>query len=380
MSGVVSSRVRNFVNQSSRSLLKESTRKMLVENFYAAKASKINRNSPVADHMGEDLVDWRKTLSYRIQCSRGVYRGNCFYGAARWMQEYAGTKNSVKACIEHGVYFGNYVNDRELDGSCLPALITYGPARMNHVKDVSKTPVCMVGPYIAYAPDYLSGAEATKIKSKLGRTLLVFPSHSVDRVKVEFEMKGLFDAINRMVNEYGIDTVLISLYYRDLLDGAADPYEALGYTVVSSGYREDSLFLPRQRSLIKLADYTMSNNVGTHVGYCAYLGKPHWVYGQEKRYRAVSAVDASEFDNPYVDLQAKEKGEVEQAFAKLSEEVTNQQRSVCERYWGFGKVKTPSEMSRILSACGEAYIARPDNRQEKMRQIIERDELEGLVG
>ena len=51
--------------------------------------------------------------------------------------------------------------------------------------------------------------------------------------------------------------------------------------VVTAGYIMDPLFLSRLKSIIQLSDLTMSNNVGTHLGYCIYLNKPHWIVRQK---------------------------------------------------------------------------------------------------
>ena len=52
--------------------------------------------------------------------------------------------------------------------------ITFSPARLEHIRAVSDVPVAMVGPYIAYAPDYLDEIEMEKARDELGKTLLVF--------------------------------------------------------------------------------------------------------------------------------------------------------------------------------------------------------------
>ena len=77
------------------------------------------------------------------------------------------------------------------------------------------------------------------------------------------------------------------LYYQDILNGDAAIFEDAGFVVVTCGYREDCHFLERQRTLIKLADFTMSNSIGTHVGYCVYMGKPHYSFKQWYEYDIV---------------------------------------------------------------------------------------------
>lgn len=373
------SQIRNVINKTSRNLLNEPTRKKLVEAYYSNKVAHLNNGANYAPHSRKDLIDWRATLGYRIRCSRGVYRGNCFYGAAYWMQHYACVETTIKACIEHGVYFGNYVNDAELDKSGLPCLVTFGPSRVAHVSEISSVPTIPVGPYIAYASDYLSTDEACMLKAELGKVLLVFPSHSVDRVEISFETSSLINEIKRMATTNRIDRVLICLYYRDILNGAAKVYEQQGFTVVTAGYREDILFLSRLRSLINLSDLTMSNSVGTHVGYCALLGRPHYVYEQSKHYTAVASADAVEFDNPYMRLAEREKEEVSLAFDSFNRE-SQSVKKVCDHFWGFRNVLTTAQMAELINLCNQAYKASPRKRQACFKEMLSSSSLGESIG
>lgn len=362
--------VRHIINTTTRQIIKdEATRKVLVERYYARAASKVNSDAPFAARKAEDLLNWRATMSGRFICSREVYRANSFYGIGNSFRNYAGVSDCIKACIEHGVHFGDYVNEQELGGSGLPCLVTFGPARLEHIRAVSDVPVVAVGPYIVYAEDYLDEAEFAVAKNKLGKTLMVFPSHSVDRVKVSYELAELLSEIDRIKTLYRIETVLICLYYRDLLNGAADAYEREGYCVVTAGYREDSLFLERQRSLIKLADFTMSNNVGTHVGYCVCMNKPHYVFDQEKKYSADSSFDSTEYRNAFEESLTLEKTEVAEAFSSFENSLTAQQQKVMSRYWGFENIRSSSEMVTLLNVCEKAWNEKLKDRQRRFEEI-----------
>lgn len=366
----VRSGARFAVNSTSRALIRdEAVRKRIVERYYAFRSGRVNRGAPRAYRTGADLVDWRATMGFSFECSREVYRGNTFYGIGRSLRDYAGAHTSVKACVEHGVYFGNYTNPQELEGSGLPCLLTFGTSRLAHVRAVSNTPVGLIGPYIAYASDYLTDEKLRELRANLGRVMLVYPSHSVDRVRVSYEISQLLEVVERVAKERQIDTVLICLYYRDILGGAADAYESRGFTVVTAGFREDPLFLSRQRSLIRLSDFTMSNNVGTQVGYCSYLDKPHYVFPQEKQFVSASVLDDSEFANPYATQNEIERADVAAAFRRFEPMRTPEQSRVLERYWGFSKVRSRESMALLLSDMEEAYRFPPQERQARLQEI-----------
>ena len=361
---------RHAVNMTTRTIIRnEALRKLLVEKYYRKIAEKLNSQGQFAWQSAEDLLDWRMTMNFRIKCSHEVYRANSFYGIGEALRAFSGSTQCIKACIEHGVYFGAYVNEQELHKSGLPCLITFGSARYDHIREVSDVPVIMVGPYIAYAKDYLKQEEFITAKEKLGKTLLVFPSHSIDRVKVSYELSSLFAEMEHVKTMFGIKSILVCLYYRDLLNGVADIYEQKGYSVVTAGYREDSLFLPRLRSLIKLSDLTMSNSVGTHVGYCAYMGKPHYVFDQLKGYSSDSILDSCEYKNVFLKSQTLEKNEVAKLFSGFEKKLTRQQENVMDRYWGFKNIKSPLDMSVLLDVCEKAWSEKTKHRQRSFREM-----------
>ena len=111
----------------------------------------------------------------------------------------------------------------------------------------------------------------------------------------------------------------------------------------------------------------MSNSVGTQVGYCGYLGRPHYIFDQEKRYGSDSALDDSEFNNAYARSQAAEKAEVAAGFSVLTDSLTGKQHELLERYWGFSKVRSRDELSDLFAVCEEAYRAGSKARQRSLR-------------
>lgn len=79
---------------------------------------------------------------------------------------------------------------------------------------------------------------------------------------------------------------LIYLYWKDAVLGKDKEYMDNGFTIVTAGYQSDFRFLKRLKTFIKLSDFTMSNAVGTHVGYCVVLDKPHYIFSQKISYKS----------------------------------------------------------------------------------------------
>ena len=267
----------------------------------------------------------------------------------RCLKEYRGVnvQDSLNAMIEHGVFFGDYVADREYILN-VPSIITFGDSRIQHLTDkgVNKQ-IIPIGPYIHYASPLLAKEEFLRVKQHLGRVLLVFPSHSLDKegFKSQYNIKEFTDEIDRVARDF--DTVLISLHYDDV--SRAVEYEKRGFICVSSGHTNDPFFMHRQRSIIELSDVTMSNAVGTHVGYCIYLKKPHYLFKQKiggGKDNVVEKLTKRWCDDS---IYEKEVSEVESAFDYYSSSITEYQFEIANKYWGFEYIKTPEKLKEILS-------------------------------
>lgn len=284
-----------------------------------------------------------------------LYKGNCFYGIANNLKEYCGYKSKIYACIEHGVYFGEYINENEAVKSGLPALITFGEQRKQHIRKKSRKKVFCIGSYIHYAKPLLERKEIEKYRKDAGKTLLVFPSHSIDRVKTDFNYDEFIEQIKEFKNKYEFKNVLICLYYRDIELNRHKFYENKGFTIVSAGRREDPKFLNRLRTFFELSDYSISNNVGTHIGYSVMLGVPHTVIHQEMKYNMDSKLEDTNIPNLYLDSTRMEKSEIEQNFASYSENITKEQINICNKYWGNNLIKSNDELFKIFNLCEEKY-------------------------
>lgn len=295
----------------------------------------------------EELFDYKKIINgkQKFYCKE-FYYGNTFYGHSEIIKEYAGYKGRINACIEHGVYFGNTVLQEEAVNSGMNGLLTFGDKRLEHLNGVAKVPVVAVGPYIYYTEPMLSEDKIKQIKRKNGKTLLVFPTHSIDRVETEFDFDSFGKEIQRVVEMQKIDHVMVCLFYKDINIGRDEYYLKRGYQIVCSGYRCDPMFLRRLKTFILLSDYTMSNNIGTNIGYCISLDKPHYTYKQKLSYNAYTRMDMENVMQG--NMLDQEMQEVRDAFSDVTEEITPLQRKVCDKYWGTKYIKSKKDMYKIL--------------------------------
>lgn len=336
---------REYIKRLSRILFQnEIKRKKAMVYYYNLKAFFTPRNKEP-----HNIFDYKTMIKNKHNFCYEEYRANAFYGIVPNIKKYSGYNGKVHSCFEHGVYFGDFVNEKETADSGFPTIFTFGKIREKHIKDSgSEKKIFTIGPYIYYADSLLDAEQKKEWKTKMGKTLLVFPSHSVDRVTTSFDYDGFINKIEEFKCEHNFNTVIICLYYRDIELNHHMPYMEKNYLIVTAGRREDGYFLNRLRSFIELSDYTLSNSVGTHIGYCVALEKPHMILKQNILYNTYSDYEKADVTTLYNNLSVQEKEEVEINFSTYSENITENQLRVINKYYGLNCLKSPKEMYDIL--------------------------------
>lgn len=298
------------------------------------------------------------TTAYRAE--------NNFYGIENCLKAYSRRDKPIKSSIEHGVYFGPFVNKEEADGG-FPIIITFGTQRHRHIASVSATPVLEIGPYIHYAESYVSLEEIAEIKRELGRVLLVFPCHSIETANVKYNFETLIQKVKELEISNCIDTTLYCLYFHDINKGEADRFIEAGKRVVCAGHRSDPLFLSRLKSLIQIADITASNGAGTHMGYCEYLQRPHIFIDMDVVADREAAV-AANVEESFWSEKEKELLEVKRAF--MTEFGSRQRKEVCEKFWGFSSVRSQNFLAVAFKEADIAYLEMRKKNLEPNEAIL----------
>ncbi len=298
-----------------------------------------------------DLFDYNEIAMPLPKSYYELLTDNNYFGIGYSLREYAGVKkNYCNALVEHGYFFGKYVQEMEKI-TFAKKILSFGDVRKKHIEAVVKEKeVIPIGPYIHYATDYYDEKRFMELKAKLGRTLLVFFSHSDTGASVSFDLDFLIGKINSIRKDF--QTVVISLFWSDINPKIEKRLNEEGYLIFSSGHRYDYYFLSRQKTMIKLADVTMSNSTGTHLAYCSYLNKPHWIVRQIITQNALNKKGVA--NNIVSDILNKdevnqqENDELYQAFAEYRDVLTNEQRQLCDKYFGLSYVRSKEEIKNFI--------------------------------
>lgn len=274
------------------------------------------------------------------------------YGHAGMLCDYSGVNvgkmlGVVLPYIEHGIAYTDEI-PAALHAPYTHLTISQGKYRRSaFCKKRPDIPHYCIGPYIAYAHSILNESELSLAKQKLGKTLLVFPSHTYEMSRISYGRDAFVDKVINLGRKH-FDSVMVSAYWHDVDDPVFDAFERAGATVVSSGLRGDRNFISRLKSMFVLCDAVVGNGLGTHIGYAFYMRKP---------FRFIESEQMDLFDGGHLkkkdELHAIER-EFAQAFSSFNP--TNQamvkQEKLVSEYWGTrDSVMTPSEIGSIIENC-----------------------------
>lgn len=256
-----------------------------------------------------------------------------FYGYVNSIKQYIGDSSAVIS-IEHGLYLDDqvsfYANYKTFDSIC-----TFSNYRINILQNHGvKKKLLAIGPYIHYAQPLLTESEIETIKKGLGKVLLYMPSHSTNlEVGTSAFFEKELDLLDSFKDEHHFDTIIVCVYYRDFqYTNCINLYKNRGYKIVTAGHQLDIYFARRLKSIILMSDYTISNQIGTNLGFCVYLGKPHIIINDYE----------GKYNRNKTGYVARR--EIADAFAYYSPVITDKQREVCNKYWGFESVKSADEL------------------------------------
>lgn len=287
--------------------------------------------------ISEDLL-----RTYALDMSEALY-----YGALPALLEYAGLESYTMPPLNLGVQHGYVFEIRNWEKSKLEKRNLVWSKKLVEMyhEHTSNPDIYAIGAAFFYAKSLLDKDQLSGEKKRLGQNLLAFPMHSQGNVDTNYDpdkfLKILLEERKRF------DTVRVCMYWKDILRGAHKVFADAGFECVCNGHIYDPNFLRRQKSLFELADATISNGVGSHIGYSIYMKKPHWLIDDE--YEFVNTHKSGDAK----DLTDVAKGEnfqsIKDGFLNNRDyKITQNQISLIDKYWGMSDVKSPTDLRALL--------------------------------
>lgn len=317
------------------------------------------RKLPISSSRKIGLYNAIQRVYHKVKYSSADYKSikssstfvptNGYYGHEYWLKRYSGYNDYIYGMIEHGVYFGDNKNkvgqEEEWD---LGSIITYGDSRINLLSRLYPDyHIFGVGPRIHYVDIDLDYYDEIKAKiDASGKTMVLYPHHSLYDKATEYDLDIFIEEANDIAKELNISNILVSLHPADIAHGFDKRYEGRHFLTVTGGINQVN-FLPRMKAILKVADITYSNTLGTHIGYSIYEGKPVVMDIRSN----MSVIKNEVFKNEQL------------SFARLFNgnnpfTITKEQWELCDFYFGFSHIKTPSDLNAEFQKCKTEYERR----------------------
>lgn len=326
--------------------------KKFLYKLYESPLSKIfyNREIKKRQHLSlNEIISLSKKINMFSPFSNELHKPNDWYGHAKIFKKFLALSSNYKFkfIIEHGTYLNDEVATIDLETN-LPSFVTYSQNRVNVLKKFRNS-AFSIGPFINYALDFLPTEKFAEEKRRLDKSLLVFPMHSTMDTNFNFNVIKLCKMIAKLGK--GFKTIRICLYWTDVLKGHYKIYQDFDFECVTAGHILDPLFIPRLKSIIKLADFTISNGISTHVAYCIFLNKPHYIIPQ----KFYLSGNQNEIKANSILVNSRPYKEILKAFSKPTLKISSQQLRLAEYYWGINEVKTRKEFLNMVDKTESIY-------------------------
>lgn len=315
--------------------------------------------------LGKVSIDEYKRL-YQIDLDRKLIgfeklSNNDFYGHAFLLKNYShiSQKRVLKASIEHGIHNSLRTNVWKADYIHFPSNFTHSAHRTLKYNLLGRLSF-PIGPYIFYASNLLSKDQFIQEKSRLGKSLLIFPDHSTHHSKTCFDNNSFIKKIE--VLEKDFDTIRICIYWKDLLDSDfIDEYQKREWEIVTAGHMFDPLFVPRLRTIFELSDYVINSNFGTNLYYSVFLKKPTLIFYHNDDFAATSSVGKETIDSTdsiFVNISKyKETDNLKNlsSLLKYNYDIPQNEISLISYDAGFNYCRTKSEIKTMVDIAEDFY-------------------------
>ena len=316
--------------------------------------------------MGKEIFDFEKTKDLEVTDiftlieHMEYLKGDEFlpdiYSIGYILNQYAGMPDDypIRGIIEHAPQLSKLLVGGFSVHNSLPSIVC-SKFRVELIEsEEGNHGAYAIGPHIAYAKHAYTEKKIVEEKKRLGKNLLVFPAHSVQGLDANYDFEDFINEIKRIGEDF--DSIRICLFWKDILEGKYKYYLDDEFELVTAGNFYDPLFLPRLKTIIETSTITMSNSLGTHVGYCVFLNKPHYLYSSDVNLDK-SKTDGEKISNHQYkfNLQFRESldndegiKELIQEFSIYQDNISKKQYELVNYYWGVDQIKSKREIRELI--------------------------------
>ena len=316
--------------------------------------------------MGKEIFDFEKTKDLEVTDIFNLIENMEFlksdeflhdiYSIRYILNQYAGMPDGypLRGIIEHAPQLSKLIAGGFSIHPSLPSIVC-SKFRVELIESVEgNNGAYAIGPHIAYVNHAYTEEKIAEEKKRLGKTLLVFPAHSIQGLEAKYDFEEFINEIKLIGKDF--DSIRICLFWKDILEGKYKYYLDNEFELVTAGNFYDPLFLPRLKTIIETSTITMSNSLGTHVGYCVFMKKPHYIYTSNVNLEK-SKTDGEKISNHQYKFSQKFKKSLDndeditdliQTFSIYRENISKKQYDFINYYWGIDQIKSKREIRDLI--------------------------------
>ena len=233
--------------------------------------------------MGKEIFDFEKTKDLEVTDIFTLIENMEYlkkdeflpdiYSIRYLLNQYAGMPNDypIRGSIEHAPQLSKLLAGGFAIHNSLPSIVC-SKFRVELIENMEGNHgAYAIGPHIAYAKHVYTRKKIVEEKKRLGKNLLVFPAHSIQGLDAKYDFEDFINEIKLIGKDF--DSIRICLFWKDILEGKYKKYLDDEFELVTAGNFYDPLFLSRLKTIIETSTITMSNSLGTHLGYCIFMNK-----------------------------------------------------------------------------------------------------------
>lgn len=260
-----------------------------------------------------------------------AYSENTLYGYALDMMKYAGLMTEeieYFPLVFHGIpYSDNFSIGKFGFHNSFIFQGKYDEARV--LKKYPSKKLYEVGPYIFYSKNYYDEKKIKKIKESLGKTALIFLSHSAEGSFAKLQIEQQIQNV-KLYSKKTYKTFMVCVYCMDVEQVMPSELTNNDVKYVCAGYKLDPLFSSRLKTILSLADDVFFDSFSSSIGYAFLMNKGVYSIKEFSDEKCVGREDTFH------------------TLFKVSNNISDdERRAFIEKYWGLSLIKTKEEIQSI---------------------------------
>ncbi len=286
-----------------------------------------------------NIFDYYEVMKERPYWEETIV-SNGIYGTSYCLKRYTGYPKMIQCAIEHGMPH-TFENEYELNGNKANTLLVASEERKKALKGYTNKNIIPYGPLIAYSKVLFDDNTIRDMKDNLGKTLLVYPMHSIEDYHFKNSTNDFIDFVEEIKKKYNYDTVLVSIYFIDILRGFHVRFMQRGWKIMCAGNRLNFDFMDCQRTIMELADLVVCQGYSSALGYAGYLKKPIV-------YKDLPLIVRHNGEIEEQDMWMQYKNSIIELFSDYHESLTEEQYEFLSNLYGYDSVMSPEELRNIF--------------------------------